>query len=182
MKKIILLHGTWGNPENFWFPYIRDTLDKSKFTIEIPQLPNSENPRISEWLSFAQKNLNYDSNTILVAHSAGCPLIFSILEWLEWISIKRAILVSGFCEPLGNPPEAILQETYNWKKIKRSCEEFIFINSYNDPWGCDEKQWTKMQQKLWWELILRNEWHMGSIKFHQPYEKFPLLKVLIEME
>ena len=182
MKNVILLHGTWWNPENFWFPYIRNTLDKRKFTLQIPQLPHPENPRISEWLNFTQENLIYDANTILVAHSAGCPLLLSILESLQGVKINRAILVSGFCEPLGNPPEQILQEIYDWGEIKNSCGHFIFINSYNDPWGCNEKQWEKMQQKLWGELILRNEWHMWSGVFNQPYKNFPLLKALIEME
>jgi hypothetical protein len=42
--------------------------------------------------------------------------------------------------------------------------------------------WKKIFDNVWWDLIVREkEWHMGSIKFNQPYREFPLLLSLIQL-
>jgi hypothetical protein len=78
-------------------------------------------------------------------------------------------------------PEKILKDEYDWEKIKSNCEKFVFINSVDDPWGCDDKQGRKMFDKLGGELIIRsNEGHMGSDMYEQPYKEFPLLINLVK--
>ncbi|MEK7097066.1 MAG: alpha/beta hydrolase, partial [Patescibacteria group bacterium] len=75
------------------------------------------------------------------------------------------------------------QKKYNWKKIKKNASNFIFINSDNDPWSCDEKQGFYMFKKLGGTLIIREgEGHMGSNSFNQPYKTFPLLEKLLELK
>ncbi|RLC34722.1 alpha/beta hydrolase [Candidatus Shapirobacteria bacterium] len=180
MTQVILFHGTGGTPQHFWFPYIRKELDSKKFKVFIPQLPFTDNPNLKEQLLFVLDKYAFDSDTILVGHSAGCPLILSVLEKIE-VEIKRAILVSGFVDPLDGDVDLILQPKYNWKKIKQHCQDFVFINSVNDPWGCNDQQGCKMFNKLGGSLIVRQKaGHMGSEKFNQPYKKFPLVKFLIE--
>lgn len=180
MKKVILLHWTSWNGENFWFPYIKNSLDKSKFEVFTPNLPNSDNPEYIEQRDFVLNNFKVDENTILVWHSAWCPLILSILEKIN-IQIEKAILVAWFSRPLWEEKEAILQYGYKWEKIKNNSKHFIFINSLNDPWWCNEKEGKYMFDKLWWDLIIREkEGHMWSQSFNQPYIEFPLLKWLIE--
>jgi len=132
-------------------------------------------------LPFVLKHGTYDNESVLVGHSAGCPLILSVLENLN-VKIKGAVLVAGFIENLSKvDKEPILQKTYNWRKIKNNVENLFFINSDNDPWGCDDKAGRKMFDKLGGNLIIRHgEGHMGSDKFNQPYKKFPLLLKIIE--
>jgi uncharacterized protein len=180
MKKVILLHWTWWNSENSWFPYIRNSLDKAKFEVFTPNLPNADNPEYQEQRDFIINNFNLDENTILVWHSAWCPLILSILEKID-LKIEKAILVAWFANQLSEEKEPILQEKYNFEKIKNNSKNFVFINSVNDPWWCDDKQGKYMFDRLWWDLIIREkEGHMWSQKFNQPYLEFPLLKWLIE--
>lgn len=180
MKKVIILHWTSGNSENCWFPYLRNSLDKSKFEVLTPSLPNPENPEFREQRDFVLKNFIFDENTILVWHSAWSPLILSILEKIDF-QIEKAILVAWFSRPLSEEKEDILQDEYNWGKIKNNSKHFVFINSLNDPWWCNDKEGKYMFEKLWWDLIIREkEGHMWSQKFNQPYLEFPLLKWLIE--
>lgn len=180
MKEVILLHWTWWNADNFWFPYIKNSLNKNEFEVFIPQLPNTDNPEFQEQRDFILKNFKLDEKTILVWHSAWCPLILSILEKIDF-QINKAILVAWFCTKLWEEKEAILQDDYNWGKIKNNSKHFVFINSVNNPWWCDDKQGKFMFDKLWWDLIIREkEGHMGSNSFNQPYLEFPLLKFLIE--
>lgn len=75
MKKIIIFHGTGGTPNHFWFDYIKNSMDKSKFSVDVPQLPDKDNPRLLTQLPFLLSKFNFDSETILIGHSSGCPLI-----------------------------------------------------------------------------------------------------------
>lgn len=180
MKNASIFHGTGGTPDLFWFPYLQSELKSRGFDVWLPQLPQADKPDINVWLPFALSEGRYDEETILIGHSAGCPLILSILENID-SKIKLAVLVAGFTEPLDEKPEPILQKSYDWEKIQSHVENFIFINSDNDPWGCDDKAGRKMFDKLGGTLIIRKgEGHMGSTSFNQPYKTFPLLPALVD--
>lgn len=176
MKKVIILHGTGSNPNSYWHPYVKKELENKGYAVSIPELPNTNEPNIKETLPFILENESFDEDTILIGHSSGCPLILAILENLD-IRIKQTILVAGFCD---NLPSKSLQNSYKFDVIKSNSKEFIFINSTNDPWRCDEKQGRKMFEKLSGTLIINNEGHMGSGKFNQEYKEFPFLLKLIE--
>lgn len=179
MKNVSIFHGTDGTPDLFWFPYLKKELEKQNYRVWVPQLPQTEKPDLNVWLPFVINNEQYDQDSILVGHSAGCPLILSLLEKIDY-KIKLAILVAGFSEPLSEAPEPILQKSYDWRAIKSHIENIIFINSNNDPWGCDDKAGRKMFDQLGGTLIIRDgEGHMGSTSFNQPYKEFPMLLALI---
>ena len=109
------------------------------------------------------------------------------------ISINKVILVAGFARTLNKitdpqlkkeeeETEPILQEKYNWEKIRNNVKDIVFINSDNDPWGCDDKEGGYMFRNLGGTLIIRHgEGHMGSDTFNQPYKKFPLLEKLLDL-
>ena len=138
------------------------------------------------------KNADFTNETIMIGHSSGCPLILSILEKIS-VRIKKAILVAGFARKLNKVDkpslkklekavQPILQENYDWKKIKDHVKDIIFIHSDNDPWGCDDKEGLFMFRHLGGMLIIRHgEGHMGSDKFNQPYKEFPLLDRLLSL-
>lgn len=145
-------------------------------------MPDPDNPKIKTQLPFVLENGKFSKDTIIIAHSAGCPLTLSVLENLD-VKIKKIVLVAGFATPLnGEKSDPIIQENYNWKKIRQNVEDIILINSDNDPWGCDDKQGLYMFKNLGGKLIiLHGEGHMGSDKFKQPYKEFPLLEKILEL-
>ena len=155
-------------------------------------MPDPEAPNLKTQLPFVLKNANFNKETIIIGHSSGCPLILSVLENIN-VKIKKAVLVAGYARRLGKMKESglkkleqdaepILQEKYNWEKIRQNVEDIIFINSDNDPWGCNDKEGYYMFKKLGGKLIiLHGEGHMGSDKFNQPYKEFPLLEKLLEL-
>jgi predicted alpha/beta hydrolase family esterase len=181
MKDAIIFHGTGCKPESFWQPWLKYSLEKLGYEVWVPQLPNALTPDLKHWLPTALQG-KYTPETVLIGHSAGGPLILSVLENLN-VQIKQAILVAGYARPKGEKkePEKILQDQYNWNKIKANCKELIFINSDNDPWGCNDIEGKYMQDRLGGQLIIRQgDGHMGSNKFNQPYREFPLLLELIK--
>ncbi|MDO8610928.1 MAG: alpha/beta hydrolase, partial [bacterium] len=105
--------------------------------------------------------------------------ILAVLENIK-VTIQKAILVAGFSLPRGDFEEKLLQKKYNWKKIINNAKEFIFINSRNDPWGCNDKQGLYMWKKLGGTLILsEKEGHFGSKQFKQEYKEFRLLEKML---
>lgn len=181
MKTAIILHGTSCTPQSFWLPSIKKFLEKEGYDVWVPQLPDADTPNLKKQLPFVLKDGNFTGETILIGHSAGCPLILSILENIN-VRVAKAVLVAGYARPKGKgkKPEAILQKKYDWKKIKHNVKEIILINSDNDPWGCDDKEGRYMFDHMGGiQMILPGEGHMGSDKFKQPYEEFPLLERLL---
>ncbi|HLB41902.1 MAG TPA: alpha/beta hydrolase [Gammaproteobacteria bacterium] len=182
MKNAILLQGIGETTKSFWLPYAKEELEKKSYKVWLPQLPDNNDPDLKKSLPFVLKNGIFTKETVIIGRSAGCPLTLSILENLK-VQIKQAILVAGFATPLPVKGAAtkILQKKYNWKKIGQHIKDIIFINSDNDPWGCDDKQGRYMLDRLGGKLIiLCGEGHMGSDMFKQPYKKFPFLIKLID--
>lgn len=181
MKNVLIFHGTDESPNHFWYPWLVNNLRAQGIKTWIEQMPECDTPQISVWKKFALENAPMDTESILIGHSSGCPLILSLLETINF-KIKKAILVAGFHRPIGSNPSCplILQTDYDWEKIKSHCEEFVFINSTNDPLGCDEMQGKEMFEKLSGTLIIKQDGHFGSESYNQPYREFPLLLKLIE--
>lgn len=179
MKNAIILHGTGGSPDKFWFPYLKKELTKKGYKVSMPKLPHSDNPDITELLPYLLKKYDFDYQTVLIGHSSACPLILSLLENTE-VKIKQAVLVSGFYKPLGKEKQPILQDSYDTEKIQRHVKEIVMINSDNDPWDCTPKKAEKIRTALNAKMIVVHEGHMGSDKFNQPYKEFPLLLELVD--
>ncbi|MGI6524361.1 MAG: RBBP9/YdeN family alpha/beta hydrolase [Bdellovibrionota bacterium] len=181
MANVIVLHGTGGSPEDFWFPYLKNALELKGHKVWVPQLPDPEHPSVENWLPFVLNSGEISAETVLVGHSAGCPLILSILENIS-VKIAKAILVAGFAYYLDPKVEdPIVQKSYNWHKIREHAKSIIMINSDNDPWGCNDKAGRYIFDNIGGTLIIRHgEGHMGSLSYNQPYREFPLLVDLIE--
>src|SRR5579871_1838812 len=133
MRNAIIFHGTDEKPTDQWFPWLKSELEKAGFKAEVPHYPKLNHGPVDNVLPDTLANHSFNEETVLIGHSAGAPLILSILEKIE-PKTKRAIFVAGFCEPLPGPKDPILQESYDWGRIKQKSGEFVFINSDNDPW------------------------------------------------
>lgn len=184
MKNAIILHGTGCTPKSYWMGGITTYLKKKGYKVWAPQLPDADVPDLKKWLPLVLKKGKFDRETLLIGHSAGGPLILSILENIK-VKIDKAILVAGFGRKLTGDKklQPIQQKEYDWKKIKNNVKDIIFINSSNDPWTIDTKEGLYLFEKLGGTLIIREgEGHMGSDTFKQSYKKFPLLEKLIDLK
>lgn len=183
MRNALILHGTSCTPNSFWQPSIKFFLESMDYEVKVPQLPEADTPDLKNWLPTAL-DFDFNEESILIGHSAGSPLVLSVLENIN-AQIHKAILVAGYARPKSEEkdPELILQKKYNWQKIKSNVKDLIFINSNNDPWGCDHNEGLYMWEHLGGTLILREgEGHMGTETYNQPYTKFPLLEKLLELK
>ncbi len=183
MKNTIILHGTGSNPNEFWFPWLKEVLEKKGYEVWVPELPDGDNPDKNKWLPFIFENGKFNEETVIIGHSAGAAIILALLEDLD-VKIRRAILVGGYCMSTGTDGvNGVLQKVYDWEKISNATtEKLIFINSDNDPWGCNDFQGRRMMDMAGgMQIIIKGEGHMGSNSFNQPYQEFPLLEKLVEL-
>jgi len=179
MKRAIIFHGTDCTPSDYWYSWLGEQLNNRGYEVEIPSYPDINHEPIHDFLPRVLGNHTFDENTVIIGHSAGGPLILSILENIDGV-IPQAILVAGFSYSLpGGEKDPVLQDSYDWDKIKQHVKDIAFINSVNDPWGCDDKQGRFMFDKLGGTQIICNEGHFGSTTKNQPYKEFTLIESLI---
>ena len=57
MKRVFIIHGWDGYPEENWFPWLRQRLEEYGFEVQVPQLPDAENPRIEKWVPAVAKTV-----------------------------------------------------------------------------------------------------------------------------
>ncbi len=165
MKRVLLIHGWDGRPDNHWFPWLALEL-KANFSahggpasgweVNVPQMPNSGNPRVLEWLEFLKKYVGKtDKDAYFVGHSLGCITIARYLETLSpKVRVGGCVFVAGFSGRI-NVPE--IREFYELpfdpEKAKAHCDKFVTIFSDNDPYVPMEKS-LEMARELGAKTIL----------------------------
>ncbi|MFA6518136.1 MAG: alpha/beta hydrolase [Candidatus Shapirobacteria bacterium] len=145
MKNAVILHAMDDSPNNHWYPWLKTELEKKGYEVWLPQLPNDKDPQLNVWVPFILDGGKFTEETVIIGHSAGAAVIFSVLEELK-IKIKQAILVAGFSFYPGG--DGILKPAYDWRKIKNNVGEIIFINSDNDPYGHNDVRARIMLEML----------------------------------
>lgn len=180
MSQLVLLHGDHATSQDNWLPYVAAEMEDRGWDVVSPDIPDSEDLDLKRWMKFVQGEVTFTKDTVLVGHSSACPLILSLLEKSR-VKIKKAVLVAGFIEDIGFGVDPILQDSYSWTKIRNNCAEFIFVNSDNDPYNCDDVQGRKLLDTLGGtQVIVSGAMHFGTDEYDDVCEEFPLLVKLIE--
>ena len=184
MTNIIIIHGTGGNPNGNWFPWLKSELEKLDCRVFVPKFPTPENQSLENWLNAFKDYKQYlDENSIVVGHSLGPAFLLSVLEKLNR-PIKAAFFVAGFTGLLNNSEFDELNKTFvtknfDWAKIKNNCKKFYVINSDNDPYVPVEKG-KILAENLGTELItLKNAGHINE---EAGYTEFDFLLEKIKHE
>ena len=140
-KRVFIVHGWEGYPEEGWRPWLRENLEKASFSVFNPAMPNAENPTMKAWVKHLTKTVKTpDKNCYLIGHSLGCITILRYLETLRNNEkIGGVILVAGFAKDLTFPGykgelSSFFKKTIAWEKIKTHCKKFVAIHSDNDPY------------------------------------------------
>ncbi len=180
-KKVILIHGSGGNPESCWLPYIKQRLENERgYMIVTPQMPH-EDEGLDAWIAALSALGPFDDNTIIIGHSLACPVILSALQRLGG-SMGQVLLVAGFYQSIGSFQYDAFLEEYNFEKLALSIRSIVVINSDNDPWDCTDRQGRYLidHLKKGTLVVPKGGGHFGSKRFHDPCTEFPLLFKLID--
>lgn len=142
-KRVFIIHGWDGYPEEGWFPWLKKELEMRGFEVFVPKMPDAEKPRIYNWVPKLTELVGMAiENTYFVGHSMGCQTIVRYLETLqENVKVGGAVFVAGFFKHLTDEDDIDTQETrkhwletpINFEKIKSHLPKSIAIFSDNDP-------------------------------------------------
>jgi uncharacterized protein len=176
-RHAIIFHGTGGHPDYVWYRWLGERLERRGYEVEVPHYPELNVEPIATFLPGVLVNLVFDESTVLVGHSGGAALLLALLEHLE-TPVAQALLVAGYSTRPNESEEPVLQDAYDWAKIRANVRDLYFVNSVQDPYGCDAKQGRAMFDRLGGTLIVRDEGHFGDVG--DPYPTFPLLDKLID--
>lgn len=135
IKRVFIVHGYGATPDDNWFPWLKKELETRNFKVQVPAMPNTDNPTLDQWLSHLQETVGRcDKNTYLVGHSLGTITILRFLEALpEGERVGGIVLVGGFSESLNFKPLATFTERpLDYEKVKRSTNKIVAIHSTDD--------------------------------------------------
>ncbi len=181
--KFFLFHCWGANGKSCWSGWLGEQLLASGMasTVLTPDFPDSENPKLGEWLATARKlvpRFDPKDDWVLVGHSLGCPAILRLLETFD--DKERAaciILVAGFAKDLGIPEiRNFVDKDFDWEKIKKKAAKIIIINSDNDPYIKLEEA-KRMEKLLGAELVV--EHGAGHINEGSGFTEYPHLLEII---
>jgi predicted alpha/beta hydrolase family esterase len=138
MKRAVIVHCYGGKPDYAWYPWLKRQLEGKGYTVRVPRMPNTDNPKLSEWLPFLKDIIGSpDEELLLVGHSLGTVVIMRYLETLKASQkVGKVILVAGFTDPVGLAAlENFFETKLNFGEIMdKSASGFIVIQSDNDPY------------------------------------------------
>lgn len=157
-KRVFLIHGWGGYPEEGWRPWLKKELEKRNFEVFIPAMPNTNFPLYEQWINHLQHLIGKpQDNDILVGHSLGCITILRFLEKLKGNKkIKGSVFVAGFTDDLGfKELSSFFVTKIDFPKIKKHCQKFIALHSDNDPY-VSLKYGNIFKEKLNGELIIEH--------------------------
>jgi predicted alpha/beta hydrolase family esterase len=140
-KRIFIIHGWHGTPDKNWFPWLKTELEAQGYSVTVPQLPDTDAPRIEKWIPALAKAIGQaDENTYFVGHSMGCQAITRYLETLpQGIKVGGVVFVAGFFKSLTNIEDVAtkhhwLEAPINFNEVRSHLPKSIALFSTNDPW------------------------------------------------
>ncbi len=182
MKNALILHGTDADHKANWFEWLGKELEKEGYKVWIPDLPHSEKSNIERYnkFIFANKNWEFNDESIIIGHSSGAVATLGLLQALpKDIIVKHAYLVAVFINDLNwDSLTELFEKPLDYSLIKKHTQRFTLFHSDNDPY-CPMFHAETVQKALNAELIIKKKQGHFSASENPEYVKFPaLLKII----
>jgi uncharacterized protein len=142
-KRVFIIHGWAMSPKDGWYPWLAKNLADKGFLVEVPEMPDTDNPKIEAWTEHLRKTVGQcDENTFFVGHSIGCQAVMRYLEKLpEGEKSGGAVFVAGWFTLTGLEEKEERMTSSPWvkmpidfEKIKKHTKKVTCIFSDNDPY------------------------------------------------
>lgn len=135
MKRVFMVHGFGGRPDDHWFPWLSLELSARGFSVHAPSMPYPKKPTVAEWVAHLAAVVGKpDAETYFVGHSLGCITIVRYLASLRGrVRVGGCVFVAGFSGNINIPQIA---EFYTLpvdvESARRHARGFVCIFSDND--------------------------------------------------
>ena len=183
----VLLHGYTGRNDKNFFPWLKAELEKCGATVQVLQLPNTDNPVVIDQMNYVLKNIKFDENTVLVGHSLGGLVAMKVLEKISKPIHKLILVAPATLKQFYEPGEDINHKTgkqeafigsfdyqFDFGKISQQAKAKIILQDDNDtPSRVPSMQFIaeKIQAQLYNTVANKNH-------FRAEQEPFILEKII----
>lgn len=157
IMNVFIIHGSFGDPQGNWFPWLSDTLEQAGHEVIVPEFPvenydtfkkqvdadpdiEPTNQNVENWFETFQPYMSQvTTDTVFVGHSLGPAFILRILEQIS-IKVQACIFAAGFIDVLPGFPEfnavnsSFIEPAFDWDTIKGNCSKFYCLGSDDDPY------------------------------------------------
>jgi hypothetical protein len=142
MKRVFIIHGWDGFPKEGWYPWLKKELESKDFVVQVPAMPNTNEPKINSWVNFLKEIVGKpDKETYFVGHFIGCQTILRYLESIQdGIKIGGAVFVAGWFNLINLETEEEKDIAKPWletpiklNKVLNHTKNIVAIFSDNDP-------------------------------------------------
>ncbi len=182
MKRVFIIHGWDGIPNDSWKSWLKRELEKRGFEVIAPQIPGGRHPKLQEWIeTISNSVVSPDVETYFVGHSLGCIAIVRYLATLSAnVRVGGCVFVSGFSSDLGVSQIAeFYSSPSEVKKATAHTNNFVIIHSDDDEDVPMEKA-KEFQKQLNARFIL--EHNKGHISEDDGVKELPsALNAIIEI-
>jgi aminopeptidase N len=183
--KFVIIHGTGSGPQENWFPYVKQELEKRGAKVFVPQFPLDKQQNLNNWLATFKKRVPFelDENTVLIGHSIGATFLLSILNRQQKSPLRASIFVSGFYDTLDEDYLHELTKTFvnlnfDWPLIKQNAGEIFQLHGDDDP-HVSLAQAKRLAKKLGSNLtVVKGGGHLNRRTGY--VKKFPELLQIID--
>ena len=110
----VIFHGSFGSPDENWFPELKERLENIGQIVLIPKFPTPDNQSLKSWLDiFADIKKKFKKNEQLcfIGHSLGCLFILHAVQKYN-LFLDSAIFVNPFLEKLDKPKFDQINSTF----------------------------------------------------------------------
>ena len=161
-KRVFIIHGWGGGPEGACLPWLKNKLEKIGYEVLAPQMPNTDEPVIEEWINHISEIVGTpDEETYFVGHSIGCQAIMRYLQTMDH-KIGGAVFIAGWFVLENLEPEEIeiaalwTQNNIDFEKLRKISQNYAEIISDNDPFGGFKENKKIFSEKLGAKIIVLN--------------------------
>ena len=168
-KRAVILHGTNGNPDENWFPWLKAKFEAEGYEVWVPQLPESHTPNHELWDDriLGSREL---TDCIVVGHSSGGVEVLNLLMNKRCPHIRLGVIVGvwpggdpvGEWEP-GQFDKLFTPEGFDAQTIKPKADRLAFLHGANDPY-CPVAETKQLAERLGAPItIVPNAGHFSGI-------------------
>jgi uncharacterized protein len=159
MKRAVIIHCWGGNSNYAWYPWARTELENRGYQVFVPDMPNTEEPKLTEWLPTLQNIIGQpDEDLVLIGHSLGTVTIMRYLESLPvGLRVGKVIFIAGFTDQLGfRELENFFDARLDFHKISSKANDgFVVIQSDDDPF-ISEQYGERLKEELGAKLVIKH--------------------------
>lgn len=135
-SRIVILHGRNGSPKSHAFPWLKQQLEARGYTVDIPELPNSQEPDLDTQAAYVQKHCNLNEKTALVGVSFGGLVALRALELGSKVGRVSLIATphSGVFldKKLRRSVTKACKHPFDIQKIKQNSKGFVVLTDETD--------------------------------------------------